>query len=59
MSSCSDPLRQRLRLGVLRPVLQSLPPKPARNDFAHAYRPEAEACARHHYTYTMDTVKDG
>ena len=31
----------------------------ARSDSAHAYRLEAEACARHHYTYAMDTVKDG
>ena len=41
------------------PPISVIPPKPARSDSAHAYRLEAEACARHHYTYAMDTVKDG
>ncbi len=31
----------------------------AKTDSANAYRVEAEACARDHYTYAMDTVKGG
>lgn len=41
------------------PTKSAIPRKPARSDSAHAYRVEGEACARHHYTYAMDTVKDG
>ena len=41
------------------PPKSAIPPKPARSDSTHAYRLEAEACAPHHYTYAMDTVKDG
>ena len=41
------------------PPKSAIPPKPARSDSAHAYRLEAEACAPDHYTYAMDTVKDG
>ena len=41
------------------PPKSAIPRKPARSDSAHAYRLEGEACARDHYTYAMDTVKDG
>ena len=41
------------------PPKSAIPRKPARSDSAHAYRVEAEACAPDHYTYAMDTVKDG
>jgi len=41
------------------PPKSAFPPKPATSDSAHAYRPEAEACARAHYTCAMHTVKHG
>ena len=41
------------------PPKSAFPPKPVGSDSTHAYRVEAEACAPHHYTYAMHTVKDG
>ena len=41
------------------PPKSAIPPKPASSDSAHAYRMVPEAWARHHYSYAMDTVKDG
>ena len=41
------------------PPKSAIPPKPVGSDSTHAYRVEAEACARPHYTYAMHTVKDG
>ena len=41
------------------PPKSAIPPKPASSDSAHAYRMVPEVWALHHYSYAMDTVKDG
>ena len=41
------------------PPKSAIPPKPVRSDSAHAYRMVPEAWAPNHYSYAMDTVKDG